>query len=160
MMLVPGPILAASSGLLFGALLGSFVTLAAAVLGAVGALVVARAGGAEGVREMSGERFDVIAGALERHGLLAVIAQRLAPGVPDAPASYAAGLVGIRVWQIALGTAIGAAPRAFSYTALGSTIDDPTSSLGVAAIAVIVLTALVGAAVAGRLLVRWRRQDR
>jgi uncharacterized membrane protein YdjX (TVP38/TMEM64 family) len=159
MMLVPGPILAGASGVLFGALLGSFVTLAAAVLSAVGSLLVAERTGREGVDELTGERYATIAEMLRRHGTIAVIVQRLAPGVPDAPCSYAAGLVGISVWQIALGTLIGSAPRAFSYTALGSTLDDPTSPIGIAAIAGIILTGIVGAAIAGRLFVRWRRPE-
>lgn len=157
MMLVPGPVLAGASGLLFGAILGFFVTLSAAILGAVGSLLVARRMGMAGVERMSGERMARVSEALRRHGLPAVIAQRLAPGVPDGPASYAAGMVGLAAWQIALGTAVGSAPRAFSYTALGSTLDDPTSPIGIVAIVLLILTGIVGALVAGRWLIRARR---
>jgi len=155
--LVPGPLLAGVSGLLFGAALGTAVTLAASVGSAVLALLLARRIGRDGMAEVSGPRLERVAGALERHGLVAVIVQRLTPGVPDAPASYAAGLLKVRPWQIALGTLIGAAPRGFSYTALGSTVDDPTSPLGLVALALLVLTGVTGLALAGRQLARARR---
>lgn len=144
LLLVPGPLLAGVSGLLFGPILGTAVTLAAAIASAVLSLLLARRIGAAGMSELSGERLEALAGTLERHGVLAVIAQRLAPGVPDGPCNYAAGLLRIRPSQIALGTLIGSAPRAFSYTALGSTIGDPTSTLGLVSVGVIVLTGLAG----------------
>jgi uncharacterized membrane protein YdjX (TVP38/TMEM64 family) len=125
--LVPGPVLAAVSGILFGAVLGTVVTIAASVLGAVVALLLARHGAGRQFAEVSGPRMQALTRLAERHGVVAVIVQRLIPGVPDAPASYLFGLLGVRVWQIALGTAIGASPRAFSYTAVGASLDDPSS---------------------------------
>jgi uncharacterized membrane protein YdjX (TVP38/TMEM64 family) len=144
LVLVPGPLLAGVSGLLFGPILGTAVTLAASIASAVLALLLARRVGAAGMAEVSGPRVEALSEALERHGVLAVIAQRLVPGLPDGPCNYAAGLLGIRSSQIALGTLIGSAPRAFSYTALGSTIGDPTSTLGLVSVGVIVLTSLAG----------------
>jgi uncharacterized membrane protein YdjX (TVP38/TMEM64 family) len=99
---------------------------------------------------------QAVAALAERHGVAAVIVQRLAPGVPDAPASYVFGVLGTKVWQIAAGTAIGAAPRAFSYTAIGASLDDPGSALGWAGLAGVVITGVVGAEVLRR-LVRKRR---
>jgi len=144
LLLVPGPLLAGVSGVLFGPILGTAVTLGAAIGSAVVALLIARAAGYPGMRELSGQRLEALSETLERHGVLAVIAQRLVPGLPDGPCNYAAGLLRIRPSQIALGTLIGSAPRAFSYAALGSTIDDPTSALGLVAAGVIVLTGLAG----------------
>ena len=82
---------------------------------------------------------------------------RLVPGPPDAPVSYLFGLLGLRVWQIALGTAIGAAPRALSYTAIGASLDDDGSLLAYAGIGGVVLTALLGAA-ALQVLLRTRKR--
>lgn len=144
LLLVPGPLLAGVSGVLFGPILGTAVTLASAIGSAVLALLIARSVGEPGMREVSGPRLEGLRGTLERHGTLAVIAQRLVPGLPDGPCNYAAGLVRIRPRQIALGTLVGSAPRAFSYTALGSTIDDPTSGLGLVALGILVLTTLAG----------------
>ncbi len=158
MMLVPGPVLAGAAGLLFGTAVGTAVTLSAAVATAVLALLTARRVGRPGVDALESRRVQAVSAALERHGLWAVIAQRLAPGIPDAPCSYAAGLLGVRVWHIALGTALGAAPRAFGYTAVGDSLDEPGSLLSLVGFAVLGLTAVVGAIVAGRTFVSVRRE--
>ncbi len=155
-LLVPGPLLAGVSGLLFGPVLGTAVTICAAVANAVIALLIGRHLGREGVAELSGPRMAALTDQLERHGTLAVIGQRLAPGVPDAPCSYLAGAVRISPRQIALGTLIGASPRAFSYTALGGSLDDLTSPIAIVAIALICLTGLVGAEMGRRALRRSR----
>jgi uncharacterized membrane protein YdjX (TVP38/TMEM64 family) len=155
--LVPGPLLAGASGLLFGAALGTAVTIASATLNAVIALLLARRFAGHAFTSVSGPRLQAIAALAERHGVAAVIVQRLAPGVPDAPASYAFGMLGTRVWQIAIGTAIGAAPRAFSYTAIGASLGDPGSALAWIGLAGVVLTGVVGAEVLRRVIRRNRR---
>jgi uncharacterized membrane protein YdjX (TVP38/TMEM64 family) len=47
-------------------------------------------------------------------------------------------------------TAIGVAPRAFAYTALGGTLGDLRSPQAIVAVAVLVVMALVGLAFAAR----------
>ena len=158
--LVPGPILAGASGLLFGAAVGTAVTIAAATLGAVIALHGGRHASGDAFRTLSGPRLQAIADLAERHALVAVIAARLAPVLPDAPVSYAFGVIGLRTWQVALGTAIGAAPRAFSYTSIGASLDDPGSPLALAGIAGVVITGLAGLALSHRLLRRSPRGSR
>lgn len=156
-LLVPGALLAAAAGALFGAGVGTLVSIGAAVTTSVIAVLAARRSGAErGLYELSGERLLRLRTAVERHGVLTVAAQRLLPAVPDGPMSHAFGLLGVRVRDIALGTLIGAAPRAFSYAALGASLDDPESPLAVAGVAGLIITALIGAAV-GR---RWFRRTR
>ncbi len=157
LLLVPGAVLAAGSGLLFGALLGALVSIVAATVNAVIALQIARRGGRPGVEELSGPRLRAFSVALERHGLAAVVAQRLAPAVPDGPMSYAAGLLGVRTGQIALGTLIGAAPRAGAYASLGAALDDPVSAEGAAGVAGLVLTGIVGLLVARHVVREARR---
>ncbi len=110
-LLVPGPLLAAVSGVLFGTWTGFAVTLSSAVLAAVIAWSVGRTLGQAEWRHRD---------LLRRRGLLAVIVQRLVPGLPDTPFNYAAGVAGVRLHHLALGTAIGVAPRALAYTALGA----------------------------------------
>lgn len=156
LLLVPGALLAGVSGLLFGPVLGTAVTMTAAVTSAVISLLIGRAVGRPGMAEVSGPRLEALAAGLERHGTLAVIGQRLAPGVPDAPCSYLAGLLRVRPRQIALGTLIGSAPRAFSYTALGGSLDDLTSPIAIVAFATICLSALAGAEIGRRALRRSR----
>ncbi len=145
MLLVPGPVLAGASGLLFGPVVGTAVTLAASVLSAVGALMVGRRIGREGVERISGRRIGALTRWLEEHGFEAVVVARLAPLLPDSPTSYAAGVTGVRTWQVAAGTAVGAAPRAFAYTALGGSLGNLTSPIAIVAVSVIVVASVVGA---------------
>jgi uncharacterized membrane protein YdjX (TVP38/TMEM64 family) len=159
-LLVPGPLLAGVSGILFGAWLGTAVTLSASVACAVIALLAGRAVGRPGMVEVSGPRMEAVAEKLESRGTLTVIVARLAPGIPDAPMSYLAGLLRIRPHQIALGTLIGAAPRGFSYTALGGSLDDLTSPVAIVALVVFGLSGLVGAELGRRALRRSRTAHR
>ena len=146
--LVPGPVLAGASGLLFGTAVGFLVTASATVLSAVLALLIARHGGRPGVVELEQPRVQRFEALLQRHGLLAVIVQRLAPAVPDAPCSYLYGLAGLSVQQVALGTLLGATPRSLSYTALGDGLGSGNGTLTAVAAGALVLTGVVGAAVA------------
>jgi uncharacterized membrane protein YdjX (TVP38/TMEM64 family) len=149
-LLVPGPILSAAAGLLFGPVLGTALGLASAVLSANISLVVGRVAGRDGARELVGEeRFDRAEKAVGRHGTLAVIAQRIAP-IPDGPANYAFGAGGVSALQISLGTLIGSLPRAFAYAALGSSVARLDPVLAGAGTAVLVLMAVAFWIYAGR----------
>ena len=154
--LVPGPILAGTGGLLFGPLVGTLVAVAGSILTSIVALLLARRAAGGAYREVAGPRMEALAELAERHGIAAVIVARLAPVLPDAPVSYLFGVLGLRVWQIAVGTAIGATPRAFSYTSIGASLDDPGSPLALVGIGGVVVTGLVGAALAARVLRRSR----
>src|ERR1700757_5268890 len=77
---VPGSILAAGSGLLFGPVLGVFVTLGAAVGTAIVASRIGKRAGRESARGLLGaKRADRIDGLIERGGLWAVVGQRFVP---------------------------------------------------------------------------------
>lgn len=156
-MFLPGSILAAGSGLLFGPVLGLFVTLGAAMGTAIVASTVGRRAGRESARVLVGpKRADRIDSVIDRGGLWAVVGQRFVPGISDAVASYTFGAFGIPLWQIAIGSFIGSAPRAFVYTALGASIRDRSSPLAYAAIAVWCITAVIGVFVARHLYRHWR----
>ena len=158
---VPGPLLAAGSGVLFGPLLGTFVTLASTVTTATIAAFVGRRAGRDSARALIGtqwaERIDI---QIQRRGLWAVVGQRFIPGVSDALASYTFGAFGMPLWQMAIGAAIGSAPRAFVYTALGASISDLTSPLAYAAIAIWCAMAIIGAFGAHRGSRSWRAGSR
>jgi uncharacterized membrane protein YdjX (TVP38/TMEM64 family) len=154
---VPGAILAAGSGLLFGAILGVFVTLGATVGTAIVASFLGRRAGRNSARALLGTtRADRIDELIQSHGLWAVVGQRFVPGISDALASYAFGAFGVPLWQMAVGAFIGSAPRAFVYTALGASIGNRSSPLAYAAIAVWCVTAIVGAFAARRGYRKWR----
>ncbi|MGW0249074.1 TVP38/TMEM64 family protein [Nocardia goodfellowii] len=157
--LIPGPLLAAGSGLLFGPLLGTFVTLGATVGAAVLCAFLGRRAGRRSARGVLGaERADRIDAQIARRGLWAVVGQRFVPGAPDALASYTFGAFGVPLWQMAVGAFIGSAPRSFVYTALGASIGDLSAPLAYAAITVWCVVAIVGAYAAHRGIRSWRRE--
>jgi uncharacterized membrane protein YdjX (TVP38/TMEM64 family) len=154
---VPGPILAAGSGVLFGPVVGTFVTLGSAMGTATLTSLVGRRAGRESARALLGaQRADRIDAQIERRGLWAVVGQRFIPGISDALASYAFGAFGVPLWQMAVGAFIGSAPRAFVYTALGSSIGDLSSPLAYTAIAVWCASAVAGAFAAHHGYRHWR----
>ena len=158
---VPGPLLAAGSGLLFGPVLGTFVTLSSAATTAVIAALVGRHAGRDSARALIGAEWaERIDSQIQRRGLWAVVGQRFIPGISDALASYTFGAFGIPLWQMAVGALIGSAPRAFVYTALGASISDLTSPLAYAAVAVWCVTAIIGAFGAHRGYRSWRARRR
>lgn len=155
-LLVPGALLAATSGLLFGPLLGTALSLVAATLSALAAVTIARAVGRAGVEQLAGRRITAAGDWLKRHGFGAVVTARLAPGVPDAPVSYAAGLAGVRRRHVAAGTLVGGAPRAFAYAALGGSLTNLSSPLAIVGLVVLVATGLLGAEAVRRAVARSR----
>jgi uncharacterized membrane protein YdjX (TVP38/TMEM64 family) len=158
---VPGSILAASSGLLFGPVLGVFVTLGATVGTAIVASLAGRRAGRDSARALLGAtRADRVDTLIERRGLWAVVGQRFIPGISDALASYTFGAFGVPLWQMVIGAFIGSAPRAFAYTALGASIGNRSPWLAYSAIAVWCVSAIVGAFAARRGYEHWRGHAR
>lgn len=158
---VPGPILAAGSGLMFGPVLGVCVTLGATVGTAVVTGFVGRRAGRTSARILLGsECADRIDALIDRRGLWAVVGQRFVPGLSDALASYAFGAFGVPLWQLAVGALIGSLPRAFVYTVLGASIGKLSSPLAYSAIAVWCVTAIAGAFAARRGFRHWRVHTR
>jgi uncharacterized membrane protein YdjX (TVP38/TMEM64 family) len=158
---VPGPLLAAGSGVLFGPVLGTFVTLGSTVTTAMIAALLGRRAGRDSARVLIGPDWSVrIDAQIQRRGLWAVVGQRFVPGISDALASYAFGAFGMPLWQMAIGAFIGSAPRAFVYTALGASISDLSSPLAYVAVAIWCITAIIGAFAAHRGYRGWRRRDR
>lgn len=158
---VPGPLLAAGSGVLFGPLLGTAVTLGSTATTAVIAALIGRHAGRDSAYGLLGaDRSERIEAQIRRRGLWAVVGQRFVPGISDALASYAFGAFGVPLWQMAVGALIGSAPRAFVYTALGASISDLNAPLAYAAVAVWCVTAVAGAFAAHRGYRGWRASRR
>jgi uncharacterized membrane protein YdjX (TVP38/TMEM64 family) len=149
---VPGPLLAGASGLLFGTALGTPTAIVAATLGAGLAFSVSRRFGARAVDELSGRRLRAIQDWIAQRGFLAVLYARILPAVPYSLVNYAAGLTRVPLLVFAAATAIGCAPRAFAYAALGGSLDDLGSPE-----AIVALCVLVGMALAG-LVIAWRQE--
>ena len=142
--LFPGPVLAGASGLLFGTALGFPVSLTAATLGACCAFLISRRVGYEAVEQLAGPRVRRVREWIGRRGFVAVLYARIVPGMPYTVVNYAAGLTPLRLPVFAGATALGAAPRAFAYTALGGSFGNWDSPETIAAACVLVAFAGLG----------------
>ena len=152
--LFPGHVTAALAGVLFGAVAGTALALAAAVLGAGLCLVAARRLGADAVGSLLGPRGLRWRAWVTEHGFGAVLASRLAPGVPAGPVNYLGGLAGIRPRAFLGAVALGALPKTIAYVALGGALAEPLSTRGALAAALYVGAAAGGALVARSLVLR------
>jgi uncharacterized membrane protein YdjX (TVP38/TMEM64 family) len=150
--LFPGHVTATVAGMLFGALAGTALALAAALLGAALCLLAARRLGADALLSLLGPRGRRWRAWLTANGFSAVLASRLAPGVPSGIINYLAGLYGIRPRAFFAAVALGALPKTIAYVALGGALSDPLSARGAVAATLYAGAAAGGALVAGRLI--------
>jgi uncharacterized membrane protein YdjX (TVP38/TMEM64 family) len=105
------------------------------------------------------ERARRIDSFIDRRGFYAVFYVRLAPGIPYHLVNYGAGLTRLRVRDMAAGTAVGGLPRTYAYVALGGSLSNLGSPQAIAAIAVLVVMAVVGAVLARRQIAGERRAE-
>jgi uncharacterized membrane protein YdjX (TVP38/TMEM64 family) len=115
--LFPGTLLAAASGLTFGAIWGTALALGGAVLGGLAAFTLARGPALRLVRRS--RALTRAHARLERGGFAAVLAARLMPGVPASGLYYAAGVSPVRRGGFTAAIAIGAILRTTPYVLLG-----------------------------------------
>ena len=137
-------ILAGAAGLLFGTWVGTPLALAGVTAAALTQMFVSRrlAGGHHG--SLVPERMRAVEEFLTHHGTVAVMESRIVPLLPYGVVNFSAGLTTLRFREMALGTAVGAIPKVFAYTALGGSLTDLGSPEGVMALALLVVLALVG----------------
>jgi uncharacterized membrane protein YdjX (TVP38/TMEM64 family) len=140
--LFPGPVLSGASGLLFGTALGTPVSIVSATCGAALAFSVSRWWAHDAVAHhprMLGLRAWVGA-----RGFESVLLARIAPGIPYNLVNYAAGLTPIGLAVFAAATALGVAPRAFAYTALGGSIGNLGSTVAIVAYCLLIVEGAFG----------------
>jgi uncharacterized membrane protein YdjX (TVP38/TMEM64 family) len=148
--LFPGPILAGASGLLFGTALGTPVSIVSATLGATLAFSISRWWAHDAVLALAGPRVLALRGFIGRRGFLTVLYARIVPGMPYTLVNYAAGLTPVALRAFVAATAIGVAPRAFAYTALGGSLGNLRSPEALVAVGVLVAMAVGGLLLARR----------
>lgn len=160
----PFPVTAAAGGLLFGAALGTALSVVAETLGATAALLLARHGARDIVVRLAGPRLAALLEGIARRGFASVLLVRVVPGVPRHPANYAFGLTALGLAPFVAATALGTAPRALGYAALGGTLGDLGSTQSIAAVGGLAAFGALGLWLAARdpalrALVRahWRR---
>lgn len=142
--LFPGPLLAGAAGLLFGTALGTPVAIVSATLGACLAFALGRWWAHDAVERLATGRVAAAREWIGERGFFAVLYARLAPGIPYSLVNYAAGLSPVALGAFAAATAIGCAPRAFAYAALGGNLGDLGSPEAIVAMVVLALMAVAG----------------
>lgn len=144
------PILAGASGLLFGTLAGTPVSLAGVLGAALAQMAIARHLAGEHAGNLLPRRVRALEAFLQRRGAVAVAQSRIVPALPWGPVNYAAGLTTLRFRDMALGTVTGGAPKVFAYTALGGSLANLDSIEAKVAIGLMVVVAIAGLVVARR----------
>ncbi len=120
---IPGTLLYAPAGALFGGLMGGTLSLIGNTLGAA---IACGVGGAIGeaalARRVDGTKAAQYREAIRARGLWVVLLLRVNPLTSSDIVSYMAGAVGVPVWRVALGTFIGMAPLCYAQAYLAEQI--------------------------------------
>jgi uncharacterized membrane protein YdjX (TVP38/TMEM64 family) len=111
---IPGTLLYAPAGALFGGGLGGTLSLAGNVIGATLAALVARSFGERLTARLDAGALAGYRRRLAPRGGWIVFLLRLNPLTSSDLVSYAAGLAGVPVWQVAAGTLAGMAPLCYA----------------------------------------------
>jgi len=120
---IPGTLLYAPAGALFGGFQGGVLSLTGNTIGAAVACAVGRTLGEEAVaRRLEGSRLARHIEAIREKGVWVILLLRLNPLTSSDLVSYAAGAIGVPVWRVALGTFIGMAPLCFAQAYLAEQI--------------------------------------
>jgi uncharacterized membrane protein YdjX (TVP38/TMEM64 family) len=151
--LFPGTVLAAGTGLAFGAVGGAGLALVGAVLGGLAAFLMARTlarGPLEDLIARS-SRLRRLNSLLESRGFAAVLAARLMPGVPVTGLHYAAGVSRVKLLGFVAALAIGALLRTTPYALLGQGLGSGSVPAILVAVGSIVIGGTAAAALFRRL---------
>jgi uncharacterized membrane protein YdjX (TVP38/TMEM64 family) len=115
----PGSVLTLAGGVLFGPILGTFLNLTSATVGAALAFLVARYLASEWVEEKAAGRLKQVKTGVESEGWRFVAFVRLVPLFPFNILNYALGLTRIKFSHYVLATYVCMLPGALAYTYLG-----------------------------------------
>jgi len=144
------PILAGAAGLLFGTAAGTPLVLLGLTAAALAQMAIARKLAGEHRGRLLPQRTKSVETFLTENGAVAVMESRVVPLLPYGVVNYSAGLTHLPYRAMAIGTLVGAAPKAFVYTALGGSLGDLTSLEALVALGVWVLVGVAGAALLWR----------
>jgi uncharacterized membrane protein YdjX (TVP38/TMEM64 family) len=143
---IPGLLLYAPAGAIFGGFLGGTLSLIGNTLGAAIAAFLARTlGSAWLANHVRSPRFAAIRERLANQGAWVIFLLRLNPFTSSDLVSYAAGLAGMPSRRVALGTFFGMLPQCFLQAYLAETLFEilPLSVIVIGAGLVIVILAWV-----------------
>jgi uncharacterized membrane protein YdjX (TVP38/TMEM64 family) len=123
--LVPGTLLTAGSGFLYGTIIGTLIVSPASVLAATLSFLFARSFAKEWVAKKVSKypKFELIDRAIAKNGFKIVLLMRLDPVfLPFAVLNYALGLSRVRLRDYILASWIGMLPATTLYVYLGSSV--------------------------------------
>jgi len=143
---IPGTILYAPAGALFGGFMGGVLSL---IGNTIGAAIACGVGSAVGevtlAKRIDGTKLVAYRDAIHQRGLWVVLLLRLNPLTSSDLVSYMAGAVGVPIWRVALGTFVGMAPLCFAQSYLAEQIFEilPGAVYILAVAAIVYIAALV-----------------
>ncbi len=112
---IPGTLLYAPAGAIFGGFVGGSLSLVGNVAGAAVCAVIGRMIGERVLaRRVDGSQLGRYRTLLEQRGMWLVLLLRLNPLTTSDLVSYAAGVAGVPAWKVALGTLFGLAPWCYA----------------------------------------------
>jgi len=118
---IPGALLYAPGGLIFGGLVGGILSLAGNTVGAgISCWLIRTLGGDRLSRMVDARSLTSIQEKLRRRGFVVVLLLRVNPLTSSDLVSYAAGLTHIPIWQLMLATMLGMAPLCFAQSYLSA----------------------------------------
>ena len=116
---LPGSVLTLAGGALFGPVLGTFLNLTGATVGATLAFLVSRYTASHWVQEKAGGRLKTLKEGVESEGWRFVALVRLVPLFPFNLLNYALGLTRIKLSHYIVASYVCMLPGAIAYTYLG-----------------------------------------
>ena len=116
---LPGSVITLAGGALFGPVLGSFLNLTGATLGAALAFLITRYLASDWIADKAGGRVKQLINGVEGEGWRFVAFVRLVPLFPFNLLNYALGLTKIRFLHYLIATYVFMLPGAIAYTYLG-----------------------------------------
>ena len=123
----PRPVITLAAVVAFGPWLGFVYALVGIVGSAVVTYYAGRRMRRDTVRRLAGAGLDRMVEVLRRHGLLAMTLLRLVPLAPFAVEGIVAGAVRLKLWHLAVGTAIGMLPGTLATTVFGGQLESALS---------------------------------
>jgi phospholipase D1/2 len=150
----PLTLLIAATALVFDPLTAVAISLAGALANAITLYLVGRLVMRETVMHAFADAVEKLRGMLSRSGILAVATIRMVPIAPFTLVNLAAGAIGVRLRDYAIGTALGVLPGTIALTAFGrqlrEIIEQPTwKNVG------LLLAVIVGWIALSLVLQRW-----
>ena len=159
---VPGGlVLTVTGGLLFGAWLGTALTVLGATAGATALFLVARSALGEGLRGRAGGAVERLAAGFRAGAFSYLLILRLVPLFPFFVVNLAPAFLGVSLHTYVLATLIGIVPGTFVYASVGAGLGSVFARGGTFSAAGVltpqVVTALVGLALLALVPVAYKR---